>query len=458
MTLLMSLLRLALIASLLTVPFQWLRASQPNIIFILMDDLGYADIGCYGGKDIRTPNIDRIAVNGLRFENFYSNAPVCTPTRCAFITGRWQQRVGFEYAMGNGAECFVRQSDEWVRSTDIHGFGLPTTNPSIAKFLKSTGYATGAFGKWHLGMKDEFNPLHHGFDEYFGELLGHCDYYQHDYADGTHALRDGLQSVEHDGKYLTDMLNERAAKFIRDHAHEPFFLYVPHLAVHAPWQAPDKPLAPMVTKENMYEGDREIYRAMVERVDLGVGMMLRELEDAGIVENTLIVFSSDNGGERLSDNRPLFHHKTTLWEGGIHVPCLMSWPARLAKGETVKQAAITMDLTATFLAAAETQTPADYKPDGINLLPMLSGVEPERERTFCWRIQRGLRTQSAIRHGKWKFIRDADTNDLLFDLEADIGERHNLYFEHMDIVKDLKHRYQVWAEEMDSSDRQFLIK
>jgi len=170
------------------------------------------------------------------------------------------------------------------------------------------------------------------------------------------------------------------------------------------------------------------------------------------------VFSSDNGGERLSDNRPLFHHKTTLWEGGIHVPCLMSWPARLAKGETVKQAAITMDLTATFLAAAETQTPADYKPDGINLLPMLSGVEPERERTFCWRIQRGLRTQSAIRHGKWKFIRDADTNDLLFDLEADIGERHNLYFEHMDIVKDLKHRYQVWAEEMDSSDRQFLIK
>ncbi len=146
----MCLLRLALIAWLVAVPWSCLRAELPNIIFILMDDLGYADLGCYGCQDIRTPNIDRIAANGLRFENFYSNAPVCTPTRCAFITGRWQQRVGLEYAMGNAAECFVRSDNQWVRSNDIHGFGLPTTNPSIAKFLKSKGYATGVFGKWHL--------------------------------------------------------------------------------------------------------------------------------------------------------------------------------------------------------------------------------------------------------------------------------------------------------------------
>ena len=439
-------------------PFQTLRAAPPNIIFILMDDFGYSDLGCYGGKDIRTPNIDRIAAEGLRFENFYSNAPVCTPTRCAFITGRWQQRVGFEYAMGYGAESFVRRDGQWVKSTDFHSFGLPTNQPSIAKFLKATGYATGAFGKWHLGLKDEFNPLHHGFDEFFGEMLGHCDYYKHDYYDGTHALRDGLKSVRHDGEYLTDLLNERAARFIREHAHQPFFLYVPHLAVHAPWQAPDKPQSPFVTKENMYTGTREIYRQMVERVDLGVGMILKELEKAGVADNTLIVLSSDNGGERLSDNRPLFHNKTTLWEGGIHVPCVMRWPARLPKGKAVKQPAITMDLTATFLAAAGAPLPADYRPDGINLIPILTGAEPPRERTFCWRISRSLRTQSAIRHGKWKFVRDADTNDLLFDLEADIGERRNLYYEHPEIASDLKARYQLWADEMDNSERDFLVK
>ncbi len=435
-----------------------LLASPPNIIFILMDDFGYGDLGCYGGKDIKTPNLDRLATEGVRFENFYSNAPVCSPTRCAFITGRWQQRVGFEYAMGYGAENFVRQNGEWVRSTDFHSFGLPTTNPSIAKFLKSAGYSTGAFGKWHLGIKDEFNPLHHGFDEFFGEMLGHCDYYKHDYYDGTHALRDGLNSVELDGQYLTDMLNERASDFIRQHASKPFFLYVPHLAVHAPWQPPDKPESPMVTKENMYVGTREIYRAMVERVDLGVGMMLAELEKAGIAENTFIVFSSDNGGERLSDNRPLFHNKTTLWEGGIHVPCLMRWPAKLPKGRVMKQSAITMDLTATFLAASETKTPDDYRPDGINLLPILTGAAPECERTFYWRIQRGLRTQWAIRHGKWKYLFDADTNELLFDLDSDISERRNLYYEHQDIAVDLKARYKNWATEMDTSDRAFLIK
>jgi arylsulfatase A-like enzyme len=214
----------------------------------------------------------------------------------------------------------------------------------------------------------------------------------------------------------------------------------------------------MVTKENMYVGNREIYRAMVERVDQGVGMMLAELDKAGVAENTLIVFSSDNGGERLSDNRPLFHNKTTLWEGGIHVPCLMRWPAKLPKGRVVKQAAITMDLTATFLAASGAKTPDDYHPDGINLLPILTGATAEVERTFCWRIQRGLRTQWAIRHGKWKYLSDADTNELLFDLESDISERRNLYYEHQDVAVDLKKRFKDWANEMDASDRAFLVK
>jgi N-acetylgalactosamine-6-sulfatase len=444
-----------LLISLLSVTAQ---AAPPNIVFILMDDLGYADLGCYGAKDIRTPHIDRLARDGVKFENFYSNAPVCTPTRCGFITGRWQQRVGFEFAMGYSAEQVRRVEGAWVPEPDIHGLGLPTTQPSIAKFLKSAGYATGAFGKWHLGFKDEFNPTKHGFDEYFGELLGHADFYRHDYYDGTHALRDGLESVERDGEYLTDMLNERATAFVKKHAEEPFFLYVPHLAVHVPWQRPDKPETPQVTKENMYDGTRADYAAMIERVDKGVGMILTELEKHGIADNTLIVLSSDNGGERLSDNRPLFHHKATLWEGGIHVPCVMRWPAKLPKGKTTKQVAITMDLTATFIAAAGAKTPEDYKPDGMNLLPILTAEAPECERTLFWRIDRSNRKQWAIRHGKWKYLNDGNTMDLLYDLDADIGERRSLTWEHPEIVKDLKARLKSWESEMDASERTFIVR
>jgi N-acetylgalactosamine-6-sulfatase len=303
---------------------------RPNIVFILVDDMGYADLGCMGARDIRTPHTDRLAAEGVKFTDFYANAPVCTPTRTAFITGRWQQRVGFEWAMGYTAEQQRRVGGEWVKEPDIHALGLPATQPGIAKFLKAAGYATGVFGKWHLGFKDEFNPLHHGFDEYFGTLLGHADYFHHGYMDGTYGMRDGLEVVHREG-YLTDLLNERAAAFIRSHAREPFFLYVPHQAVHAPFQPPGRP-QPSVTKENMHEGSRADYRAMLEKVDEGVGMILAELDRAGIAGNTLVVLSSDNGGERYSDNSPLFHHKATLWEGGhsrpLHHALARQTPAR----------------------------------------------------------------------------------------------------------------------------------
>lgn len=431
-------------------------ASPPNIVFILVDDMGYADLGCMGSKDIRTPNVDRIAAEGVKLTNFYANAPVCTPTRCAFITGRWQQRVGFEWAMGYTAEQQRKVNGEWVKDTDIHGPGLPTTQPSIAKFMKAAGYATGAFGKWHLGYKDEFNPIHHGFDEYFGTLLGHADYYHHGYFDGTYGMRDGLEVVHKEG-YLTDLLNERAAAFIRKHAKEPFFLYVPHQAVHAPYQPPGRPL-PSVSKETMHEGKRADYKAMLEKVDEGAGMILAELEKAGIADNTLIVLSSDNGGERYSDNSPLFNHKTTLWEGGIRVPCVMRWPAKLPKGKVLTQAGIMMDLTATFLAVAGAKPPADYKPDGINLMPMLTGEKPEVERTFFWRVNRSNRVQSAVRSGKWKYVNDGNTMDMLFDLDADIGERRDLGYQYPEVLHDLKAKLKVWETEMDASDRDFLVK
>jgi arylsulfatase A-like enzyme len=431
---------------------------RPSIVFFLVDDMGYADLGCMGATDIRTPNIDRLASEGVKLTDFYANAPVCSPTRCGFITGRWQQRVGFEFALGYTAEMQRLVDGQWRTHTDIHhGIGLPATHPGIAKMLKAAGYATGAFGKWHLGYDEEYNPLHHGFDEYFGELLGHCDYYRHTYFDGTNALRDGLEPVERHG-YFTDLISERAAAFVRKHAGRPFFLYVPHLAVHAPFQPPGRP-EPAVTKENMLQGSRADYKAMLERVDAGVGLILAELERHGIADNTLVVLSSDNGGERWSDNRPLFHHKATLWEGGIRVPCLMRWPARLPRGKVVHQQAITMDLTATFAAAAAATPPDGYRFDGINLLPILTGEQPEvTDRTFCWRINRSNRKMRAVRHGRWKYVDDGGTMDLLFDLSADVGERHNLGFANPEIVTDLKRRLKAWEEEMESEPRTFIVR
>lgn len=445
--------------------------SRPNIVFVLIDDFGYADSGPYGAKDIRTPNIDRLAREGVKFTDFYANAPVCTPTRCGFITGRWQQRVGFEWAMGFSAENFRRQGNEWVPEPDFHSLGLPTSVPTLPKMLKSAGYATGAFGKWHLGYKDEFNPTKHGFDEYFGELLGHCDYYTHSYYDGTYALRDGLEPVKAEG-YLTDLINQRAVEFVRKHAREPFFLYVPHLAVHSPYQPPGRP-KPSVTKANMYDGDRRTYAAMVEKVDEGVGLLLAELDKHGLADNTLFVLSSDNGGERYSDNSPLFHHKSTLWEGGIRVPCLMRWPAKLPKGKVTKQVGITMDLSATFAAISgasfraadlentKTQRHAGSVPhvefDGINLVPILAGTEPEQSRTLCWRIDRTGRNQKAVRHGNWKYIQDSNV-EMLFDLATDIGERRDVSFLHPEVFADLKRRLAVWEGELSKERPAILVK
>jgi arylsulfatase A len=436
-------------------PWSFAAGARPNIIFVLIDDFGYADSGAYGAKDIRTPNMDRLAREGVKFTDFYANAPVCTPTRCGFITGRWQQRVGFEWAMGFSADSFRRVGTEWVKETDMHGLGLPTSVPTLPKMIKAAGYATGAFGKWHLGYKDEYNPTKHGFDEYFGELLGHCDYYTHEYYDGTYALRDGLKPVKVEG-YLTDLLNQRAVAFVKKHAREPFFLYVPHLAVHCPFQPPGRP-KPSVTKANMYDGDRRTYAAMVEKVDEGVGMLLAELERQGIADNTLIVLSSDNGGERYSDNSPLAHHKSTLWEGGIRVPCLMRWPAKLPKGKVTGQVGITMDLSATFAAMAGAKPAANRPFDGINLLPILTSEQPEQTRSLFWRIDRIGRQQKAVRHGQWKYLQDGNV-EMLFDLAADVSERRDVFFKHPEVFADLKRRLATWEAELAKEKTDFLVK
>lgn len=432
-------------------------AERPNVVMVLADDLGYADLGCMGG-DLRTPHLDRLAREGVRFTDFYSNAPVCTPTRCALMTGRYQQRVGLEWAMGFTAEQFRREGETWVPEPDKLGLGLPTAETSLARMLKSAGYGTGAFGKWHLGFKPEYSPNRHGFDEYFGTLLGHTDYYRYVYFDGTKELFENEKPVEGHG-YHTDLIGQRAVDYIHKQGKNPFFMYVPFQAVHWPFQPPDRP-EPALTKDNKYDGTRQDYAAMVERMDHWVGQMLAALEKQGVANNTLFVFSSDNGGERLSNNLPLFNHKTTLWEGGIRVPCLMRWPARLPAGLVTKQPAITMDLTATILAATGATAPAGRALDGINLLPLLTSTnaaQAQQERTFCWRVARTGRHMKAIRQGKWKYVED-DMVEMLYDLEADISERRDLAYHHPDVVRRLKQALAEWEAEFEKNPPAFVVR
>jgi arylsulfatase A-like enzyme len=427
----------------------------PNVVFVLVDDMGYADLGCTGARDINTPHIDSLARDGVRFTDFYANAPVCTPTRAAFVTGRWQQRCGLEWALGYTALQQRRMGEAWVDEPDKLALGLPATEPSLARMLKAAGYTTGVFGKWHLGFRREFNPTRHGFDEFFGVLLGHADFYRYQYFDGTYHLYSNDQPTSAEG-YLTDLITQRAVRFVERAGRQPFFLYVPYNAVHWPFQEPDRP-EQKLSFENKHDGSRAIYGRMLERVDQGVGQILQALQRQGVADQTLVIFSSDNGGERFSDNAPLFHHKATLWEGGIRVPCLMRWPARLPKGQVTRQPAITMDLTATILAASGAQPPAGYSPDGIDLLPILEGRQPLQQRTFYWRLARPERRQKAVRHGSWKYLQDGD-HELLFDLANDISERRDLAYRHPDVLARLRQLLADWEREMDATPRAFVVR
>jgi arylsulfatase A-like enzyme len=414
-------------------------ARKPNVVLILTDDMGYADLGCYGCKDIRTPHIDKLAAQGVRLTDFYSNGPVCTPTRAALMTGRWQQRVGLEWAIGPG----------------LKEPGLPVKEVSLARMLKDAGYATGLCGKWHLGYKPEFSPNAHGFDEFYGLLSGNVDHYSHKENNGELDWYENGKPVEVKG-YSTDLITDRAVDFIGRKAKGPFFLYLAYNAVHWPFQAPGRP-DDVRGKENWFAGTRQDYAKMTEAVDDGVGKVLAALQKADLTEDTLVIFTNDNGGERLSDNGPLFHHKGTVWEGGIRVPCVLRFPGRLPAGKVSEQPGISMDLTATVLAACGVSPPAERKLDGMDLLPILSGKAPAAQRTFFWRIDRRERAQRAVRHGNWKYVRDGGIEQL-FDLAADVGERKDLAYQHPETLADLRKRYAAWEAEMAEAKPPFSVK
>ena len=411
---------------------------KPNVIFILIDDMGYGDIGAYGVTDIRTPHLDQLARQGVKLTDAYV-APVCTPTRAAFVTGRYQQRVGLE----------------WATTADQKEAGLPASETSIARMLKGNGYKTALFGKWHLGVKPEFGPNAHGFDEYFGILGGNADMYSHKNRVGEQVLYENTQPVEREG-YLTDLLTERAVSYVERHPRDPFFMYVAYNAVHWPFQPPDKP-SDVRTSETWMNGTREDYARMLERVDDGVGKILAALDRQGLAGDTLVIFTDDNGGERLSRNAPLSHGKGTLWEGGIRVPCLLRWPGKLPAGRTSDQAAIMMDFSATILAATGTKPPANRPLDGIDILPILAGRKPVIERTFFWRIDHEKTKQKAVRKGTWKYLQNNGV-DLLFELKGDIGERVDVSRKHPQLVAQMRRLYAQWEQDVDRVRPAFIVK
>lgn len=408
--------------------------ARPNVVLILMDDLGYGDLGSYGVSDAKTPHIDRLAREGVKLPEFYANGANCSPTRTGFITGRYQQRYGIEWPLGSVPGDSVR--------------GLLPSEASLARLLKSAGYATGLIGKWHLGWKPEFHPNRHGFDEFWGFLGGFLDYYNNVGEFGRHDLFHNDRAAR-DSAYLTDEITARAKSFIEIHRAEPFFLEVAYNATHWPFQRPGLAEHERARPDRLRDGTRAEYVAMLERADRGVGVILTALDELNLSRNTLVIFTSDNGGEWLSRNAPLFHRKSTLWEGGIRVPALLRWPVRLPAGIVSKQVGITMDLTASILAAAGSTPPASYQPEGIDLVPLLEGRRVI-ERTLFWRMQGPGRIQRAMRRGRWKYMRDG-AHEFLFDLEADVGERRDLAVAHAAMLPEFRKLLAAWEADVDSS-------
>ena len=412
--------------------------SRPNIVLIMTDDMGYGDLGSYGATDVRTPNIDSLARDGVRLTDFYANGSTCTPTRVGLMTGRYQQRYALENPLGNAS--LVGEQ------------GLVAAGRSLPQLLKDAGYATGLVGKWHLGYLAQHGPGRHGFDYFFGFKSGYIDYYQHTAGDGMHDLFENDAPARVDG-YMTDVITTKAVDFIESRASRPFFLDVAYSAPHWPYQVPDKvSTAPgnarHVQPHEQGTSTRADYVAMLERVDRGVGEILRALDRLKLSANTLVIFTNDNGGEWLSRNAPLFHRKQTLWEGGIRVPALIRWPGRIAAGGVSGQVGVTMDLTASILAAAGVTVPGDVTLEGMNLLPILQGRASMVDRTLYWR-HTGTSPQRAVRRGDWKLLIDGG-KPMLFNVRADPGERNDLAGQHQALARELAPLITAWEADVDA--------
>jgi arylsulfatase A-like enzyme len=416
------------------------RARSPNILFILADDLGYGDLSCYGRPDYHTPHLDRLAREGLRFTSNYTAAALCTPTRVALMTGRYPARLPI------GLTEPLTYGDDSV--------GLPPEHPTPASLLKRAGYETALIGKWHLGYLPEYGPIRHGFDEFYGILGGGVDYFSHREPSGKLDLHEGNVTVNQAG-YMTDLLTDRAVQYVRRRHPAPFYLALHYTAPHWPWEGPGDTAASRMyrtvadtvkgrfVKGYADGGSLRVFTAMMQRLDEGVGRLLRALEDAGQSRDTFVVFTSDNGGERYSYNWPASDGKTSLQEGGIRVPAIVRWPGRVPAGRTADQSVITMDWTATMLGLAGAAPAPGYPLDGVDLTPLCLGEPAQFDRALFWRT----RAQDAARRGRWKYLRIGD-DEMLFDIPNDPGERSDLDSYQPQALTSLREEFRRWNTRM----------
>ena len=416
--------------------------NRPNILFIVADDLGFADLGCYGGRDASfgkvSPVLDALAAKGIRFTQGYSNSPVCSPTRMALMTARWQ------YRLRGGADEPI--SSKSRGSTTL---GLPPEHPTLPSLLRDAGYRTALIGKWHLGYPPTFGPLKSGYEEFFGPMSGGVDYFSHRSNNGTHDVYLGDAEHREEG-YLTDLISRRAVDYVQRMAQQsaPFFLSLHYTAPHWPWETRDD--AQLADELNgslfhLHGGNIDTYRRMIHHMDEGIGWIVEALRAQGQLDNTLIVFTSDNGGERFSDNWPLVGGKMDLTEGGIRVPWIAHWPALIAPGGESRQACITMDWSATMLELGGAAPHPDHPLDGVSLTEVLRDASQQFARPLYWRMNH--RSQRALREGDWKYLR-VDGNDYLFNLAADERERANRAARDPDRLQRMRTAWEAWEATM----------
>jgi len=412
------------------------KTSMPNIVYIMADDMGYADLSCYGRREYKTPNIDSLAAGGVRFLQAYANSAVCSATRTALITGRYQDRlrVGLEEPL-----------------TARSPYGMPPGTPTLPAQLKKHGYGTALIGKWHLGQLPDYGPLQSGYDHFWGFRGGALDYYTHKSGTAgtdTDDLWDGDARI-HEVGYLTDLLGDRAVSVIGDYAkaREPFLVSLHFNAPHWPWEAFGDEAESRRIKSLMDHdgGTQKTYAGMVTRMDMQVGRVLKALEIHGIAGNTIVVFTSDNGGERFADTWPFTGKKTELLEGGLRIPALIRWPRHVRAGTTTSQTAMSMDWMPTFLAAAGAEPDPAYPPDGMNLLPQLTKGAPPVSRTLYWRYH--FYGQRAMRQGDMKYLR-IDGNEFLFNVVEDPLERANLKMRQPEVFERMARAWETWSATM----------
>ncbi len=414
------------------------EVAPPNIVVLFADDAGYADFGFQGSRQMKTPQLDRLAADGVRFTQFYVTASVCGPSRAGLMTGRYQQRFGFEE---NNVPGIMSPNSAYLDDE----MGLPTNLRTMADYLHDLGYRTAAFGKWHLGTADRYHPTKRGFDEFYGFRGGARSYFAYrgpayEKAGLGRWLERGFGNFEEPEKYLTEALADEACAFIERNRNRPFFAYVAFNAVHQPMQADprDADTFPEL------EGNRRTLAQMTLALDRACGRIVEKLKQAGVYDNTLIVFTNDNGGpsdRNASCNYPFAGVKATLLEGGIRVPCVMTWPKRLPRGVDYDQPASTLDLLPTFVSAAGGTVPADAELDGVDLLPYLLGEKEGRpHETLYWKKD----VRAAIRDGDWKLLRFTDRPAELFNLADDPGEQNNLAASHPEVVRRLFKKLFAW--------------